>query len=289
MRVLLCADGIADTVSAAAWLERMSPAEPSPLCITAIARAVPFAARSSPSLTALRERIADRSRRLAETAGERLAGRWPDLTVRVVEGDPHEQILRAAAEWKADLVVVGLDAGNDPAASPGSIARIAAGHVDCSVLLPRGAPEMVRHVVVGMDGSPSAREAVRVLSRLGFAPRPRVLALGIASTSWRQGIDIEALPAEALSDVRAIEAQQAADADAALVRGTAGLTGWALVETAVVLGSPGRALLDAARERTADLIAVGHQGLEPVRRLPLGSVAAELLGTAPCSLLIGRK
>jgi nucleotide-binding universal stress UspA family protein len=61
------------------------------------------------------------------------------------------------------------------------------------------------------------------------------------------------------------------------------------VESEVAIGSPAEVLLDASRQRTAELIAVGHQGLEPVRRLTLGSVAAELLAVAPCSLLIGRK
>lgn len=289
MRVLLCADGLAETTSATGWLERMSPAEPSPLCIVAIARTGPLALRSSAAFEAARDQIMDRSRQLGETAGARLEGRWPDLTVRVAEGDPHEQLLRAAAEWKADLVVVGLGSDGHQALSAGSVARIAAHHLECSALLAAGPPEAVRTIVLGMDGSASARQAVRLISLVGIAPPPRVLALGIVDTSWRRAIDLEELPVTALGAVHAIEARQVAEARAALARGTAGLAGRAIVESDVVLGSPIQALLDAARERRADLIAIGHQGLEPVRRLPLGSVAAQLLATPPCSLLIGRK
>jgi nucleotide-binding universal stress UspA family protein len=79
----------------------------------AIARTGPLARRSSAEFAAVRNLIVDRSRQLGEAAGAGLRGRWADLTVRVAEGDPHEQLLRAAAEWKADLVVVGdsLSAG----------------------------------------------------------------------------------------------------------------------------------------------------------------------------------
>ena len=74
-----------------------------------------------------------------------------------------------------------------------------------------------------------------------------------------------------------------------LARRTAILANRAVVESEVTIGRPAKVLLEASRQRTADLIAIGHQGLEPVRRLPLGSVAAQLLAAAPCSLLIGRK
>jgi nucleotide-binding universal stress UspA family protein len=288
MRVLLCADGLAQTAAATGWLERMSPVEPSPLCVAAIARTGPLALRSSASFQPVRDLIVDRSRQLGETAAARLQGRWTDLTVRVAEGDPHEQLLRVAAEWKADLVVVGLGGDGPQALSAGSLARVAAHHLECSVLLAAGAPEAVPAVVLGMDGSASARQAVRLLSLGGFAPPPRVLALGIVDTSWRLAIDVEELPATAIAALRAIQAEQTAEARAALARGTAALAGQAIVESEVVLGNPVQVLLGAARERRADLIAIGHQGLEPVRRLPLGSVAAQLLATPPCSLLIGR-
>jgi nucleotide-binding universal stress UspA family protein len=86
-----------------------------------------------------------------------------------------------------------------------------------------------------------------------------------------------------------VERQEAADARGHLARRIAVLTDRAIVETAVAVGRPAEVLLDASRQRTADLIAIGHQGIEPVRRLTLGSVAAQLLSAAPCSLLIGRK
>jgi nucleotide-binding universal stress UspA family protein len=289
MRVLLCADNLADTTSAASWLARMAPVEASPLCIAAIARTGLVALRPSPALAPLADLIARRARDLVETAAEALRDRWPDPRLRVIEGDPHEHLLRAAAEWKADLVVVGLGADSGESPSLGSVARVAAHHLDCSVLLARSAPEPACQVVLGMDGSPSAREAGRLLSVFGLTPPPRVLALGIVDTSWRRGVAPEELPPETRSTLDAIEAKQASEARAVLDRGTAPLAGQAIVESEVSFGRPTQALLDAARKRSAGLIAIGHQGLEPVRRLSLGSVAGQILAAAPCSLLIGRK
>jgi nucleotide-binding universal stress UspA family protein len=289
MRVLLGADGSAGASAAAEWVERFLPAGPSLLCIAAVARVPPVVFGRSTALGAIRARMLDRARELAEAARARLAASWTDVTLHVAEGDPHEHLLRAAEQWRAELVVLGRSAGGDESASLGSVARLAAHHLECSVLLVDRAPEAVRDVVVGIDGSASAREALRLLSQLVLVPAPRVLALGIVNTSWRRGIALEELPQAIQNAVRDVELQQAGDARAALDRAVGGLAGRATVEREVAAGNPADVLLTAARQRGAQLVAVGHQGLEPMRRLSLGSVAERLLTTAPGSLLIGRK
>jgi universal stress protein E len=288
MRILLFADGSAGARGATTWLERFAPVEPSVLCIVAIAHTPRLTARSPSGLSSLPDLILERSRRLAETTRAQLAGRWRDIHVDVREGDPHEHVLRAAEEWKADLVVLGR-AGGDPARSLGSVARLGAYHLECSILLVERPPESVREIVLGMDGSASAREAARLLSLFSFDPAPRLHALGVVDTSWRRNLDLQDLPLAVRSALNEMEAQEAADARALLARTTVTLANRAVVEHDVVVGNPADMLLDAARRRTADLIAVGHQGLERVRRLTLGSAAAQLLAAAPCSLLIARK
>src|SRR5262245_5293389 len=194
VRVLLCADGLGETISATSWLERMSPTEPSLLCIASIAWTGPLALRSAGAFEGIRVGIVDRSRGRGELARARLGGRWPDATMRVVEGDPHEQLLRAAAEWRADLVVVGLAGDGGRPSIPGSIALITAHHAECSVLVAAAAPPVVRSVVLGMDGSASAREAVRLLSMAGLDPPPGVFAVSVADASWHRTIDLNELP-----------------------------------------------------------------------------------------------
>src|SRR5262245_2223926 len=218
MRVLLCVDGLAELTSATSWLERMLPAERSELHITAIAQTGPLALQCAASFESVKDRIIDRARQLGEIAAARLEGRWPDLTVRVAEGDPREQLLKAAADSRADLVVVGFPGDGRHLLSPGSLARFAAHQLECSVLLATEAPEVVRTIVVGIDGSASAREAVRLISLAGLTPAPAVFALGVVDTSWRRTIDLSELPAAAHNAVREAETQQAADALGAIAR-----------------------------------------------------------------------
>jgi nucleotide-binding universal stress UspA family protein len=289
MRVLLFTDGNAGARAATAWLERFAPLEPSALRIVAIAQTPPLPAKSSSALRALRKLVLDRSRRLCEDARASLEGRWGDLGADVIEGDPHERLLRAAEEWKPELVVLGRSASTEPSPSLGSVARLGGYHLECSVLVVDRAPESVGEIVLGMDGSPSAREAARLLALFSFPSPPRIRALGIVDTSWRRGLALEDAPPAVRSALDEMEAQEAADARALLARATATLAKRASVESDVAIGSPAEVLLDTSRQRAADLIVVGHQGLEPVRRLTLGSVAAQLLAAAPCSLLIGRK
>jgi nucleotide-binding universal stress UspA family protein len=287
MRVLLFTDVSAGARGATTWLERFAPSDPSVLWIVAIAHIPRLAARSPSGLSSLRDLILDRSQRLGETTRAQLADRWREIHVDIREGDPHEHVLRAAEEWKADLVVLGRS-GGDPPSSLGSVARVGAYHLGCSVLLVDRAPESVREIVLGMDGSASAREAARLLSLFSFVPPPRVLALGVVDTSWRRNLDLKDVPLAVRSALNETETQAAADARALLARTTVTLARRVALEHHVIVGNPAQAL-DASRGRTADLLAVGDQGLEPIRRLALGSTAAQLLAATPCSLLIARK
>jgi nucleotide-binding universal stress UspA family protein len=289
MRVLLFTDGNAGARAATTWLERFAPVEPSALRIVAIAQMPRLPTKSSSALRSLRKLVLDRSQRLCEDAHARLKDRWHDVSTDVIEGDPHERLLRAAEGWKPELVVLGRSAGSEPSPSLGSVARLGGYHLECSVLLVDRAPDSIREIVLGMDGSASAREATRLLSLLRFTPPPRVLALGIVDASWRRSLSLEDIPPAVQSALSEMETQEAAEARAKLARVTLTLADRATVESEVAIGKPAEVLLDASRRRTADLIAIGHQGLEPVRRLTLGSVAAQLLVAAPCSLLIGRK
>lgn len=289
MRVLLFTDGHAGARAATTWLARFAPVEPSALRIVAIAQTPPLPTRFSSALRSLRKLVLEQSRRLGEDARRRLEGRWPDVSVDVIEGDPHERLLRAAEEWRPELVVLGRSAASETPPSLGSVARLGGHHLECSVLVVDRVPEAVREIVLGMDGSPSAREATRLVSRFGFTPPPRVRALGIVNSAWRRNLDVEVIPSAIRSALEETEIQEVAEARALLARATKPLADRAIVEPEVAIGNPVEVLLGAARQRPADLIAVGHQGIEPVRRLTLGSVTAQLLGSAPCSLLIGRK
>jgi nucleotide-binding universal stress UspA family protein len=289
MRVLLYTDGLPAAEAATTWLERFGPATAEAVRVAAIAQSPPRAPLPSAIARSLGEAIHAAARRAAETACERLRARWPELSSVVAEGDPHEQVLRIAEEWRADLVVLGRTAGGSaPAPVLGSVARIAARHLECSVLIVDRAPDTTATVVVGADSSPSVREAVHLLRQFHLPRQTRVLALGIVSGAWRQGIAVEDLPAEVIDAVRGMEQARAAEALARATRATADLVAAMAVEVRAAAGSPADLILSTARDSGAELLVLGDQGIEPVRRLALGSVAERMLVSAPCSLLIGR-
>jgi nucleotide-binding universal stress UspA family protein len=60
------------------------------------------------------------------------------------------------------------------------------------------------------------------------------------------------------------------------------------VEAAVRDGHPRTAIVDEARKWRADLIVLGSHGRTGLKRLLLGSVAASVVGHAPCSVEVVR-
>lgn len=290
MRVLLCTDGLAGSDAATAWLERFPPTEPSSLQVVAIAQSPLALSVPSSALRTLNDLIVARTRRACEVARSLLRDGWPDLGVRLMEGDAHEQVLRAAEEWRAELVVLGRAAvSHDDSSLLGSVARMAARHLECSVLVVNRAPSSVRQIVVGMDGSPGVREAIRLLSLFRFDPAPHLLALGVVNSWWRQAIGDEEIPPATRAALSDMEVRQATDADAILSRVAPVLAGRAIVETQTVVGAPADVILSASSERAADLVVIGNQGGGRIRRLPLGSDAERLVAGATCPILIGRK
>src|SRR5215216_5169245 len=61
------------------------------------------------------------------------------------------------------------------------------------------------------------------------------------------------------------------------------------VETAVRHGDPRSAIVDEAKEWSADLVVIGSHGRTGIRRWLLGSVAQSVVGHAPCSVEVVRQ
>jgi nucleotide-binding universal stress UspA family protein len=145
---------------------------------------------------------------------------------------------------------------------------------------------MFRSIVVGTDGSETARKAVEEAIDLAKSIGATVCLVSA----------YEPIPHSRLKD----EARQAPDdlqwminpredvdatlSDAADFVREAGLD----VETFAREGDPADAILDVAEERGADLIVVGNKGMTGARRFLLGSVPNKISHHAPCSVLIIR-
>jgi nucleotide-binding universal stress UspA family protein len=137
----------------------------------------------------------------------------------------------------------------------------------------------VSTIVVGVDGSESARAALRFAlqeARLRSAAVRAVVAWQVPVGAYEAALATGSLGEElsgAAHDRLAHELDQVAD-----------VAGDVTVERIVREGGPAGVLLDEAAD--ADLLVVGSRGLGGFRGLLLGSVGQQCAHHAPCPLVI---
>ena len=145
---------------------------------------------------------------------------------------------------------------------------------------------MFSSIVVGTDGSETARKAVRQaidLARELGATLQVVSAYEPVSDS-RLREERTDVPADMQWMVTPREDVDGKLREAAEEAEAAGVA----VETYARQGDPADAILDVAEERGADLIVVGNKGMTGAKRFLLGSVPNKVSHHAPCSVLIIR-
>jgi nucleotide-binding universal stress UspA family protein len=289
MRVLLATDGSTDALTATRWLRHFPLPGDSPILVLTVAGAVEPLVRAE-TRKYLRDAALADARRVGDEARRLLGPRGPGAEVRVSEGDPRAEIVRAAEEWEAKLVVVGARGlGGVRGLLLGSVSLEVARQAPCPVLVVKGQPQGFRRVVVAVDGSPDSLEALRFFAALPLPGKLRVRLVGVVN---RLRIPPRA-PRVAQAHLRAVAAQvegeRRAEVEAALERAAAGIREKVgAAELAIPVGRPGEKIVREATEFAADLVVVGARGLGGVQRFLLGSVSEEVLRAARCPVLIGK-
>ena len=145
---------------------------------------------------------------------------------------------------------------------------------------------MFRSIVVGTDGSDTARKAVQQAIDLAKSVGAAVSVVSAYEPVPQSRLREEArqAPEDLQWLINPREDVDATLSSAADVIRDAGLD----VETFAREGDPADAILDVAEERDADLIVVGNKGMTGARRFLLGSVPNKVSHHAPCSVLIVR-
>src|SRR4051794_39875485 len=141
-------------------------------------------------------------------------------------------------------------------------------------------------IVVGTDGSETARKAVREAVELAKSVGATIDIVSAYEPVSDQRLREESRQApedlqwmvNPREDVEATLREAAEEAQDAGVR----------VETFAREGDPADAILDVAEERGSDLIVVGNKGMTGAKRFLLGSVPNKVSHHAPCSVLIIR-
>lgn len=231
-------------------------------------------------------------------AAERVRG--PGLAVRatVAAGDPATEILRAAAADQADLIVLASHGrGAVGRVAYGSVADRLARHASIPVLVIRGADEqpaagvparrqaVLRRLVVPLDGSPLARQALPVASELA-----RRLGLAIHLITVLD-------PATMASPALAYGAAFSSDVYQETMEGIRQTAEQTLANTAAELAQRGIAVTREIRQgpivdaiaqatRPGDVIVLTSHGRSGLTRWVLGSVAEKLVRVAPVPVLM---
>ena len=133
-------------------------------------------------------------------------------------------------------------------------------------------------IVVGVDGTAASRAAAAQARRL-LAPNGWLVAVTVCEERLAVRIGLEA---------PRLAAEMHATAKLAQEKAAAILADLPAAETRLVEGRPGERLIHVAKEVGADLIAVGSHEHSRASGIILGSVASEILHTAPQSVLFAR-
>ena len=144
---------------------------------------------------------------------------------------------------------------------------------------------MFHSIVVGTDGSETAREAVRQALELARSVGARIDLVSayetVTDARLHERIEV---PQDLHWMVNPREDVEATLEEAAREIRAAGVA----VEVFARQGDPADAILDVAEERGSDLIVVGNKGMTGAKRFLLGSVPNKVSHHAPCSVLIIR-
>ncbi len=181
----------------------------------------------------------------------------------------------------ARMVVLGSSGrGGFTGMLAGSTAVSVSAHASCPVAVVRGRPDAAGPVVVGVDGSPTSEEALKVaFDEAAWREVPLV-----AIHAWSDADYGVPLPAPDLDWAEVEREQQRLLAER--LAGRQERYPDVRVERVVVRDRPRDELL--ARSRDAQLVVVGSRGRGGFRGLVLGSTSQALIHHADCPVLVVR-
>ena len=240
-------------------------------------------------------RVLSEAKAFTTKASERLRSYFPgwDVRAEVLAGQPSQELIRRAAEWKPDLVVVGSH-GHSLAGRLilGSVSKKIVTDSHHSVRVTRGALEKDEfdpiRIVIGVDGSSEAEHAVRAVGRRIWpdGTEVRIVAVddGTSPTRISHMLPVAAAMIRDENEGSALAAKRMlhwAENELSVI----GLN----VSVAIEKGDPQRVLIHHAQKWDADVIFVGGRRYSSTfERFRLGSVATGLVTKAHCSVEVAR-
>ena len=229
----------------------------------------------NPRLLAAEEREATTLlQELAQTLRERDG---LQCSVQVIRGTPSAGILKAAHELAVDLIVIGPHR-RQPLSDVfvGTTAERTIRQAQCPVLMVNGFPTTTyRHILLPVDFSDNAAEAARQLKSLRLADGlPITVMHAFDAPSTELIVSSGATLERAAAALEAEQRQATAKLDTFLAE--VDLTAVKRV-LKPVKSFPAGIITDCAKQEDVDLIVLGTRGHGGLKKMLLGSVAAEVL------------
>ena len=242
--------------------------------------------------------IVEEAQELASNGSKRVRQIFPRWTVghKVAVGSPAHEVLKIAREWEPGLIVVGSHGRSALGRWVlGSVSQKVLTEAQTSVRVARqttGTAASAVRIVVGVDGSAGAEEAVRAVAARRWTPGSEVRVviaddLLMANSVYRLIPPINEFVDEVNKSERT-EAERIAE-EAVKVLRTELDDKSVTVSSAVVTGDPKQVLVRHAEEFGADCIFTGATGFSnPIERFLVGSVSAAVAARAHCSVEVVR-
>ena len=226
----------------------------------------------------------DAGRRLAAAVGKaKQAGARGQS--KLVEGAPADEIIRAARQWRPNLIVIGTHGRTGLGRFfMGSVAERVLQRASAPVLTVRGGSRVrrIRRVLHASDFSRASGAAFVRAVEMARANRAELLLAHVL----KPRVPLADVPSEVYEDIAASTQAQtqtqldhlAAEAKKRGVR----------TRTLVMGGMVHEQIARAARSQHADLVVLGTHGRTGLAKLFLGSIAGRVVSTAPCPVLTVR-
>lgn len=265
-RLLVCTDGSAESQGAIAAAFNLAQACGSKIHLIQVVQSV-FETESWPGM------IADRDQKVLNYLDAwKVEASKLDVTLetKMVFADAaYEGVIDEAKRIEPELIIMGRHGGS-------RLYRLAMGNVTARVIsrspvnvlvVPKDVSLDFKKIIIASDGSSYSQaaweQALQLAQRLGC----QLIAVPVVD----QELGIEM--------AEKIAAKLKAEAEAAGIG----------LESLILQGFPPEALVQATREKQADLIVMGALGFSGVKSFFMGSVTEKVIAQAPCCVLVVKR
>jgi nucleotide-binding universal stress UspA family protein len=266
-RLLVCTDGSPDSQGALAGAMALAQSCSSKIFLLQILEFNPEFEAQAPDLVAKREAAVHEHLEACKALAEKLD---VPIEIRVRRSEAaYAGIVAEAQKIQPELIIMGRRGRSRLfRLMMGNVTARVIGHSPFNVLVvPKGVPLEFKRILVASDGSPHSYaawdEALYITKRVGSD----LLALSVA----REESELET--------ARAIVARLKTEADYQNVS----------LETLVLQGRPYEAIIQAAREKQADMIVMGALGMTGLTSLLMGSVTERVIAQSPCAVMVVKR